>query len=268
MDQCQSKQTSPVFKTGEVFFYFFLTINLISTTNDEDKRINFSFRSESRGTHSEHASVQSVSDAGVSSKQNRITNMDKTVFLASGILVLSLMGSGCAGMLPSIKQTTKSPWQSFDEAKRDFDKIVPKKTTSEDLKRLGFDPFEVPNVKLVTYLELIERFIPNQSIRMEDLDPGVRDCLKARDNCQGYEITPKMLNSQRYGNVFMDLLNFRRKKITRGWKFNALIVLNKGLVVHKVWGGEPNISEFEDKKNPLGPLQNIDNVLPPIKIFN
>jgi hypothetical protein len=180
--------------------------------------------------------------------------------------VFLMIGSGCAGMLPSVKQSTKSPWQSFDEAKRAFDKVEAHKTTREDLKKLGFDPFETPNVKLLTYLELLEIFLPNQSIRMEDIDPGVQECLKARDLCQGYEVKPEMLNSKRYGNVFLDLFNFRRKKITRGWRFNALIVLKNGSVVHKVWGGEPNVSEFEDKKNPLGPLQNIDNILPPIKL--
>ncbi|MDM8567963.1 hypothetical protein QUF50_00315 [Thiotrichales bacterium HSG1] len=183
------------------------------------------------------------------------------------IFLFILIITGCSGMLPSVKQTTKSPWKTFEGAKLSFDKIEANKTTSEDLKKLGFDPFETPNVKLVTYLELIERFMPNQSIRLEDLDIGVQQCLKVRDLCQGYEISPKIINSKRYGNVFMDLFNFRRKKITRGWIFDALIVLKEGLVVHKVWGGEPNVSRIEDKKNPLGPLQDINKALPPIKLM-
>jgi len=194
--------------------------------------------------------------------------MNKTVFLVASILVFSLMGSGCASLLPSVKQATKSPWQSFEDAKKAFDEIAPQKTTSKDLKGLGFDPFETPNVRLITYLELIERFMPNQSIRLEDLDPGVQTCLRAREHCQGYEVSPEMLDSKRYGNFFLDLLNSRRKKATKGWRFNALIVLNDDLVVHKVWGGEPNVSKYEDKKNPLGPLQDIDvsKILPSIKI--
>ena len=192
--------------------------------------------------------------------------MKPNLFFIITSLVFFMMGSGCAGMLPSVKQSSKSPWESFEEAKRAFDKIDAHKTTREDLKKLGFDPFETPNVKLVTYLELLVIFLPNQSIRMEDIEPGVQECLMSGELCQGYEVTPEVLNSKRYGNVFMDLFNFRRKKITRGWRFNALIVLKDGFVVHKVWGGEPNVSEFEDKKNPLGPFQNIDNILPPIKL--
>ncbi|MBE9562622.1 MAG: hypothetical protein IMF12_07150 [Proteobacteria bacterium] len=183
------------------------------------------------------------------------------------ISICILAITGCTGMLPSIKQTTNSPWKTFEEAKDSFDKIEANKTTSNDLKNFGFDPFETPNVKLITYLELIEKFMPNQSIRMEDLDAGVQQCLKARELCQGYEVTPKIINSKRYGNVFLDLFNFRRKNITRGWIFNALIVLKENLVVHKVWGGEPNVSEIEDKRNPLGPLQDINKALPPIQLM-
>jgi len=72
--------------------------------------------------------------------------MIKTIFLAN---ILMLLLSGCSGgLLPSIKQTTKSPWQHFEEAKKSFDIIAAHQTTSEDLKQLGFDPFETPNVKL------------------------------------------------------------------------------------------------------------------------
>ncbi|MDM8558605.1 hypothetical protein [Candidatus Parabeggiatoa sp. HSG14] len=199
-------------------------------------------------------------------KNNFINRIIKILFLVLYMFML-LMSTGCAGLLPSLEQTTKSPWRSFEEAKKSFDKIESQRTTKEELKKLGFDPFEVPNVELITYLELIERFMPNQSIRMEDLDEGVRSCLQARDVCQGYEIGPQMIDSKRYGNVFLDLFNFRRKTITTGWHFTALIVLKDGLVVHKVWGGSPNVSKFEDKRNPLGPLQDISKALPQIKLF-
>ena len=36
---------------------------------------------------------------------------------------------------------------------------------------------------------------------------------------------------------------------------DRLIVMNKDLVIYKLASGQPNILDFEDKKNPLGPLQ-------------
>ncbi|MCK5716214.1 MAG: hypothetical protein KAH77_01905 [Thiomargarita sp.] len=193
--------------------------------------------------------------------------MNKILYFVIYFVILSVIGSGCSGMLPSTTVTTKSPWKYFEDAKRDFDKIIPHETNSEDLKRLGFDPFEIPNVKLITYLDLLKIFLPNDSIKLEHLEPGVRSCLEMRDGCYGYEVAPQILSGKRYGSVALDLLNFQKKKITTGWKFKALIVLNNGLVVHKVWGGEPNISKIEIEKNPLGPLQNIDKLMPSISLF-
>jgi hypothetical protein len=187
-------------------------------------------------------------------------NRNSKNYLLLVVLVI-LLTNGCSSLLPSIEKTTKSPWESFDSAKESFDKIIPQKTTSEDLKRLNFDPFETPNVKLITYLDLIQKFIPNESISLEDLPPGVRSCLAAKEACQGYEVNPQKINSKRHGNVVLDLLNFRRKTMTSGWKFDALIVLQAGLVVYKLWGGEPNILQFEDKRNPLGPLQEVGKLL-------
>lgn len=190
----------------------------------------------------------------------------KKVCLTIFLSVLTLTNSGCHGLLPSVQTTTKSPWQNFEEAKQSFEKIVPGKTSRQELKKLGFDPFEVPNINLITYLDLTQKFMPNPSIHLEDLDPGVQGCLREREACQGYEVSPKVVYSQRYGNVILDLFNFRRKKVTTGWHFIALIVLKRGLVVYKLWGGIPSLSEFEDKKNPLGPFQDMGDRLPPIKL--
>ena len=190
----------------------------------------------------------------------------KKIYLTIFLLGLILTSSGCSGLLPSVRTVTKSPWQSFEEAKQSFDKIVPGKTSRQELKQLGFDPFEVPNINMITYLELTQKFMPNPSIHLEDLDPGVQTCLREREACQGYEVSPKVVQSQRYGNVMLDLFNFRRKKVTTGWHFVALIVLKKELVVYKLWGGIPSLSESEDKTNPFGPFQDMGDRLPAIKL--
>ena len=56
----------------------------------------------------------------------------------------------------------------------------------------------------------------------------------------------------------MDLLTFKRRTIVSGWSFNALIVLSDGIVVYKVWSGDPIISGDKLRKNPLGPLQGVN----------
>lgn len=183
--------------------------------------------------------------------------VNKKIIPFIGMLTAALSMTGCSNLLPTVDQTTESKWNSYEATKQSFDRIVPGKTTSGELKELGFDPFENPNIKLLNYLEITRTFIPNESIRLADLDRDIRACLKAKTACQGYEISPRVIHSKRYGNVVLDVFNFRRKTRTTGWNFEGLIVLNSGLVVYKLQGGQPNVLELEDKINPLGPMQSI-----------
>ena len=162
---------------------------------------------------------------------------------------------GCAALLPDSKNVTESPWKSFDEAKQAFERITPYQTKVDDLKKLGFDPFVNPNITLLTYSDVLRRFVPSPVIREEELDGGIRDCILAKDACRAYEIDHSQIKRERYGNFWTDFLNFRRKVDVTGWRFNALIVLKNDLVIYKLWSGQPLIHQFEDSHNPLGPLQ-------------
>jgi len=176
---------------------------------------------------------------------------------AIGMLAISCFNTGCSGLLPSSKRDSETIWGSYEAAKRSFDEIVPYKTTVEDLRRLGYDPFVAANIKVLTYIELLHRFLPNSSITKADLDEGVQDCLLAKDACTGYEVALWRRHEDRFGNVLLDLFSFRRKTKVTGWEFNAFIIMKNGLVVYKISGGKPNIDELIDEKKPLGPFQDI-----------
>lgn len=187
--------------------------------------------------------------------------MKRSFAFLSVSLAILLSLAGCSALLPSAKQTTKSPWISFEEAKAAFDRITVNVTTTYELRELGYDPFTTPNIKIFTYLEIINRFMPNPSIKKEDLDKGIQDCIDAKADCKAYEFEPGIIKSKRYGNLFLDLFNFRRNSKESGWVFNAFIVLINDVVVYKLWGGRPIIDEVREAKNPLGPLQNADDLL-------
>jgi len=172
-------------------------------------------------------------------------------------LLLGLTLYGCSNALPRTEDITRSRWNSFDEAMADYEKIAPYVTTVEELKELGYDPYTQPNIRILSYLDIIQRFMPNQSITLDDLDPGLSFCIQSRNLCQAYEARPQKAKTKRVGNVFMDLLTFKRRTIASGWSFNALIVLSDGIVVYKVWSGDPIISGDKLRKNPLGPLQGV-----------
>ena len=127
-------------------------------------------------------------------------------------LAVSLMGTGCGSLLPSVKETTRThQWNTFDKAKTAFEKITPYKTTTEELQNLGIDPYQTPNLKILTYLDIIQQFMFNPSIKQEELDEGIQACIKAKTKCSAYEINLKNITKKRYGNVLLDIFNFKRK---------------------------------------------------------
>ena len=171
------------------------------------------------------------------------------------LLFLVVFVAGCS-TLPKGEMKTKSPWDTFEQAKTSYDGIILNSTTTADLQELGFDPYNAPNVRILSYLDILKRFIPNSSVKNEDLPPPVRTCLASREACLAYEATPSFSHSERVGNVVLDLLKFKRVRVVTGWSFSALIVIDHNVVVYKIWNGVPLIDQKTTRKNPLGPLQN------------
>lgn len=171
------------------------------------------------------------------------------------VCVPLLVLCGCGSSLPKGEAKTQSQWQSFDEAKAAYDSIELYETTTADLANLGFDPYSAPNVRILSYLDIIQVFSPNDSVKPDDLPPSVRTCIQAREQCLAYEASPSVSSSKRVGNVVLDLLKFKRERIRTGWSFNALVVIDHDIVVYKIWSGMPIIDEQETRKNPLGPIQ-------------
>jgi len=176
-------------------------------------------------------------------------------------LALVFTTTGCKALFVSSGARTRTPWHSFEEAQTAYDKVVPHKTTLTELKGLGFDPFTTPNIKVLTYLDLIQRFIPNSSITFDDLQPDVRACIESKDCCHAYELELEMTDSKRYGNLMLDIFGFNRKTKTTGWTFKALLIVKDDVVAYKIRSGEPNVDKLDVKTKPLGPLQELDNIL-------
>ena len=192
--------------------------------------------------------------------QTRSRRLAATTLGALLVAALAL-AAACSGPLPKTSEVDESPWQSFDEAMAAYESIVPLETTAEDLKALGYDPFTTPNVRVLHYLEVIDRFMPKDAIHVEDLDSALRTCIEAAADCWAYEVTPQFLHSERQGNVVLDMFGFKRTTKTTGWRFTAIVVLKSDIVHYKVWEGTPSIMEQKTATKPLGPLQEVEDIV-------
>lgn len=177
------------------------------------------------------------------------------------LVVLALLAAGCSSLLPTSQSTAKSNWHFFSEAKSAFDRIVPGETATNELAELGFDPSTNPNVRILTYLDIIQRFMPNQSIGLDDLDPSVRAFIEGRERGQAWEVELNNVKSQRYGSVILDVTGFVKKTHDTGWQFKGLLLIREGRVVHKLSSGQPNLDRYDKKVRPLGPLQELDGFI-------
>jgi len=179
--------------------------------------------------------------------------------LSTLLIVFALSSQGCSsflpGLLPDERRRTESPWSSFEEAKAAFDLIAIGESTSADLRTLGFHPESTPNVEILTYVDVYRRFVPNDGIRLEDQDPGVQDCVRQRERCNGWQMEPRTERDKRQGNLLLDWFTFRRQVESTGWSFRSLIVVIDERVVYKLWEGNPSEMRYADSIRPLGPLQ-------------
>lgn len=187
--------------------------------------------------------------------------MKKPLVLLFAPLLL-LVCVGCTKLLPSSKITLVSPWNDYQSANREYMKIIPEKTTLAELKELGFDPGMVPNIRIMSATEVVGVFVPNSSIEINSLAPGIQKCIRSKDRCTAYKIEPSFKQTKRTGNFFMDMFTFKRVTTTDGWEFLGLIAIVDDIVTYRdPAGGRPLIKSEEVVNKPLGPIQEIGGVL-------
>lgn len=179
----------------------------------------------------------------------------KRIFFLCGLLLTTLTAA-CTTLLPSDKKTMVSVCDTFDACVKVFDRIVPYETTISGLKALGLDPDITPNMKLLDYSDILNRFNYSASHR-NSFPRGIRECVESMDSCRGYDLVISRIYEKRTGNLVLDLFNFQRTSETKGWIFKTLLVLKHDLVVYKLRGGTPKVDETSVGTKPLGPFQSL-----------
>jgi hypothetical protein len=163
---------------------------------------------------------------------------------------------GCATLLPKSPETNVSKLETFADARKAYEAIIPYKTSTADLKELGLDPYSNPNVTIRSYREVLHAFMPaNSNITVEDLPEGVQECLQVRERCAAYEVKLGRMQTKREGKVLLDILRFTRHRTITGWSFIPQIVMVDDRVVYKLSSGTPQIVQKKHETNPLGPFQ-------------
>ena len=176
-----------------------------------------------------------------------------------------LFTGGCAtqSLLPTQGVYTESSFETYTQVEGVVEKIIVGKTKYSDLVRIGLDLENIPNVKRLTYLDVMSKFKLDSPSRYTlfnkiELPAGVLKMLAAREEGLAYEINLERIRNQREGSVLLDVLNFRKNVHTTGWKISVLILIVDDTVEYVLYSGEKNIDTLRKERNPLGPFQGFD----------
>ena len=180
--------------------------------------------------------------------------------IVSVTFMLSLVGCGGLGLLPhETRISTSTNFQTYDQVAAAYVGIVPGETRLSDLPKLGFDTATTPNVEILSYLGVIERFMPRNSLTFDHLAPPVQACIEAQDRCSAFVFHPQHVESRRLGSIFLDIFGFERQTLDTGWQAEVVLLMQDGHVAYKLMSGRPRIEDMHDSIQPLGPLQDIGN---------
>jgi hypothetical protein len=100
-----------------------------------------------------------------------------------GVLVatLAVVGFGILSLLPHQPDPSLG-FSSLKELASAYLRVQPGRTRASQLAGMGFDT-ATPNAEVLSYLGVIERFMPSDTVKFDHLDEALQNCLEARDRC-------------------------------------------------------------------------------------
>ena len=185
----------------------------------------------------------------------------RTAAMAAALVTLVLVGCGTS-LLPQQTQNANESFKTYAQLRTAYDRVVPGKTRASQLTQLGFDASQ-PNVEVLSYLGVIERFMPRDSVKFDHLAPPVRACILAQDRCTAYVFKPSITENHRTGDTMLDVFGFDRTTVSNGWSAEVTLLVQDGRVAYKLMSGIPNINSTSEKVQPLGPLQDVGQAIVP-----
>ncbi|HEX3808365.1 MAG TPA: hypothetical protein VHW02_01600 [Rhizomicrobium sp.] len=163
----------------------------------------------------------------------------RTVFIALGVVaVLSLLGCGALGLLPYQGDASALNFKNYDQVARAFGKIVPGETRLSELSALGFDAQRSAHVEALSYLGVIERFLPHDSAKFDELNPAVQNCIEARDHCSAIVFDREAKANRDTSNSLLQLLGFESASAAQTKAADVFLLIQDGRVTYKMMRGE------------------------------
>jgi hypothetical protein len=169
----------------------------------------------------------------------------------------SIESIGTLGLLPEEDDIAAPNFESYQAVETAYGNVVDGQTETSGLADLGFDASRAPNVEKLSYLGIMDRFMPGDSAKFDRLALPVQSCIEAQEHCSAMIFRPQRIHAQRTGSLILDVLGFDRTTVQSGWSAEVIFLMQDGRVVYKIMSGRPRIEEVHESVHPLGPLQDL-----------
>jgi hypothetical protein len=103
-------------------------------------------------------------------------------------VILAAIGCGSLLLLPH-QDSADGGLRTRQELADAYARVRPGTTPASQLARLGFDSGS-PNAEVLSYLGVLERFMPRDSTKFDRLDAALQNCIQAQDRCTALVFTP------------------------------------------------------------------------------
>src|SRR5476651_244681 len=158
--------------------------------------------------------------------------------IAGIIAVLALVGCGVLTLLPRQNDPVPTRLVTMRDLAAAYGRVRPGLTRASQLARLGFDPAS-GSAQALSYLGVMERFMPRDSIRFDRLDETVRDCIAARDHCTALVFRPLQRSYAPGRNVILSAFGLGAAAAGIDQPPEVTLLVRDGRVAFKMISGMP-----------------------------
>jgi hypothetical protein len=136
-------------------------------------------------------------------------------------------------------------------------------TPASQLARLGFDT-SMPNAQVLSYLGVLERFMPRDSTRFDRLDQALKTCIQAEDRCTALVFTPGDQPPAHSGGMFA-ALGFGTASVGARAAEVTLLVQDGRVAYKMITGVEPSpVRTARDATPPIPAVRRVEPGATPV----
>jgi hypothetical protein len=152
------------------------------------------------------------------------------IWCVAVVLLLFLLA---ANLLRHVSPDANAADVPLTALKAAYARVVPGETAAPELSRLGFDTGRA-GVKRLSYLGLMEKFVPRDSADFDRLAPAAQKCLATPEGCSAYLFRL----ARAHGSEAQAAFGFvNAAEAAAPGVVEVLFLIHDGRVVHKAMSG-------------------------------